>query len=708
MKPVYKKIFENPVILIKNLNDGSLVVVDSKTNFSILEKPSFEIKSGFRGKISHLDFGTKVLDFSSDGKYFVSVSSDTKESKLVDISAKKVTSKVTRHHGSVSCVGIDTKNRYMFSCGEDGKTFAVDMKSAKLAFTLPIHADAITDIVFSDDGMWVVTAGYDKKVFVFNLESMSQTHKLIGHRSVIVKMQFLNDYRLFSVDKDGNAIIWDLKTSKIIKRLEKIHDTVTQVTKSKDNKFLFIATKLGYVFVYELEEYKLLCDKYIKLSSPITAMEFDEVAQNLIIGTMSCEMYVYFIYSGKEDIEKFLKDKRYEDIYQYIKQNPLLQYLEASQKMEAVWDVTLKKAILLLEKGDKDNAKNILKNFKGIPSKNSIIQKTIAEYEEFDKFVMFAKQGKIALAYTLANKHPMYKNSSIFKSLEANWKKAFLIAQKHMLDPKAKERVREILVPYRGISEKTKLIQELFLQGDVYKRLKIAIGKKDFKLSFELIKQHSFLKEFPEYDMLIQYADNLYIKAQNFLQENDVNSALKIFRILRDFTDFREEAEEAIHTIESKQKFHDAVERDDLLVAYSLLCCSEELQHTKDGKALQEQWDSDFKKANIYAINGDVVGIKKILAKYMNVTSKHKFLVNLFGWAYMAQLEQALRQKKDRSIIEDGIKNYILSFGLTEHIKMFFDVFKKHYPDSKLNLNLQNKGSADMWRPSMIMDSIFG
>ena len=44
--------------------------------------------------------------------------------------------------------------------------------------------------------------------------------------------------------------------------------------------------------------------------------------------------------------------------------------------------------------------------------------------------------------------------------------------------PKRDGKAKEILIPYRCISEKTKLIQELFIQGDVYRRFKISIKKK--------------------------------------------------------------------------------------------------------------------------------------------------------------------------------------------------------------------------------------
>ena len=120
----------------------------------------------------------------------------------------------------------------------------------------------------------------------------------------------------------------------------------------------------------------------------------------------------------------------------------------------------------------------------------------------------------------------------------------------------------------------------------------------------------------------------------------------------------------------------------------------------------KKKWNADLGKANRYAVDGDIASVKKVLSKYMNISSKYVHLANVFGWAYMIQLEQSIRQKVEQSKIEKGIKNYILCFGIQEQIEVFFKIFKKYYPKSKLNLELQSRGSLKMWRPSMIVNSI--
>ncbi len=706
MKAIRTKNFKEPIILIKILNDDSLLVVDAQTTVRFLEKNSLELLNGFKGKINHLRYKTNVVSFSNDGAYFVSLSADCKESKLYDSKTKKNIAKVNRHHGEVSCVGIDPLARYMFSCGDDGKTFAIDIKSGKLAFTLPIHIDTINDIAFSKNAQWIATASYDRKIQLFNLSIMTPKQQLKAHSSPIIKLEFLSKQRLCSIDKKNSAIIWNINSGKVLHRLQGIHDDVTQVTVGSDNKFLFIGTSLGYVLVYELETYELLDKKYIKLRSTITAIYFDESTHELIIGTDDGDVLFYDIYYGEKFLKELLQQRDLVSIQTHVDTNPLLKYTQVYTLVSNLWEKTFAKAKLYLQNNDTASAISLFKIFKNIPAKNKIMQKTIQEYSEFGKFTLLVKQGKLPLAYGLANLHPLYKETKIYKSLELQWKKSFTAAQKYALDPKGADKAKELLAPYRGISEKTKLIQDLLTQGEVYKRFKIAIGQKDFKIAHELIKQHKFLMEFSEYDSLMNYADTLYIKSQELIKKSDTHTAIKMLRILLDFSDFENEAKELILDIESKQKFFNAIKEKDIILAYNLLSISEDLQETDDGARLQEQWNLDLGKANALAVKGNIDEIEAVMKLYMNISSKYMALGSIFGWAYMVQLENAIRQKKPQAAIENGIKNYILCFGVQNQIENFFKIFKKYYKNSKLNLELQTKGSLSMWRPSMIVNSI--
>lgn len=706
MKPSKIKKFSDPLLYLKLLDNNTLIAVDTQTTVRYLNPITLELLSGFKANILHKDYANNVISFSNDGNYFATISEDTKESRLYNTQTKKMIAKVDRHHGSVSCVGIDPLGNYMFSGGDDGKTFVIDIKTGRLAFTMPMHIDTINDIAFNANSQLVATTSYDKKILLFNLAVMAPKHKLRAHNAAITKLLFLNFNRLVSVDKSSVAIVWDTHTGKSIARLEGIHDDVTQICRTNDGRFLFLGTKLGYILVYDLKSYQLISRKYIKLTQTITSLMMHDASHHLLIGMEDGTLQSYDIFQGQEQMSSVLKERRYTEIELLLENNPLLMYTKAYEVFSELWTKVYEKALYYLQKEDTASANKLFAPFKEIPSKNKIMQKTLSEFTEFSKFALLVKQGKIALAYSLVNAHPIYKESELYRTLESQWKATFTLAQKHLLDPQGSEKVKEIFAPYRGVSEKTKLIQELVTKSDVYKRFRVAIGQKDFVVAFELVRQNPFLKELSEYEVLMNYGDSLYIKAQKFLEVGDSHAAIKLLRVLKQFPDFAQDVVASLLSIENRQKFFQAITEKDYVTAYNILSEHEDIQELDEAKELQERWNSDIQRANTFALQGNVQGVKESLKEYMNISSKYAAIGTTIGWCYMVQLEEAVKAKKELVVIENGIRNYILAFGLQEQILGFYDYFKKGYPESKLNFELLTQGSLHMWRPAMIVNNI--
>ena len=705
MKIICNKSVSKPIIFIKILDNNDLVVIDVETTVRFFDKKDLKLKAGFKVGIKHDYYSSPVVAFSNDSNYFATISKDAKEARLFNAKTKKKVAAINRHQGEVSSIGIDTLSRYMFSCGEDGKTFAMDVSSGKLVFTLPPHADTINDIAFSKNGNWVAVGSYDRKISLFSLVSMEPQEKLKGHAAPVMHLQFFHN-KLLSIDRNSSAIIWNIHTRKIIKRLQGIHDEITATTIDGKEQFLFLGTKLGYVLVYNLHNYEILSSKFIKITSPITKMEFDGENDILIVATEDGFIEYYSIYEGVDRLKELLREQKFSLINDVLETNPLLEYTEVYELLTHFWEKSLEKGLLALQKGDKKRAELIFNQFKHLPEKNRIIQRIMKEYEEFPKFIQFAKEGKLSLAYGLANRFTTYKETSIYRSLENRWRKALAQAQKYVLDPKTVERAKEILAPYRGLSEKTLFIQEVMTKANVYKHFREAMAKKDFKMCSELIKQNPYLRELPEYESLMKFADSLYFKAQKAVKEGDLHGAIKIFRVLQDFEEFKEESRNFMVDLETHAKFLNAVKNNDLATAFNMMAKSEDLMMTDEGMKLQKMWNDDLYSANMAALSGDVDGVKNGMHQYMNISSKYVALATMFALAYVVQLENALGGGEERQIIENGIKNYILNFGITEQIEEFYNTFKEKYPESKLALELLKKGSLSMWRPTMIVNSI--
>jgi len=697
MDAVKTKKFSEPVLLCKKQVNSTIVVVDKLTTIRFLDQQSLETLDGFKAKINHNWYKNSVVDYAYDSSHFAVISEDARQSILYDARTKKAKVKINRHHGEVTCVAIDPKSKYFFSGGEDGRTYVSDIKSSRLVFTLPTHVDTINDIKFAKNSYLVATASYDKKIQVFNYGSMTEVAKLRSNAPVM-KVEFLGKDLLCGVDKASSVAIWNIKSQKIIKRLVGIHDDVVEIA-SNDN-FLFLGTALGFVIVYSLDDFEQLSRKFLKVNSRITSLGYDEDQKLLVVGDESGELSYYDIYAGLKDIEYLVNNSYYDKAFKLVEQNPLLECTDAYKELDGIWDDLYKKASELLQNAKKDEALKVFGSFVDIPHKNTLIKKLMSEYAEFDKFLLMVKKKNLGLAYALANQHPLYKKSRVYEALEKRWRKLFSTAGEMVLNPRTVDKAKDILTPYRGVSEKTKHIQEMLIKSNIFTRFKNSIIKKDFKMAFELVKVNPFLKEFPEYSSLMSLADALYINIHKAVQENEIHKAVKLLKTLVDFPDFKDEANEMIKDIELRDKFYKAVDSSSLANIYKLIDKSSILSNTPDGLKYDNLWNDDIELAKVYAINGDVLGIDGIMDKYKDIPSKHMSIVSMYSLAYVTQIENAVKKAKDKLVIEKAFKSYILFFGADDYILSTYEMFSKKYDGAYIDIESLRKGSKKQWQLS--------
>jgi len=705
MDSINKLNFNAPIIYLKLLNDNRLVAIDINTAIHYLYSDSFDLCGKFKANIVHKECKQKFVSFSNNGKYLISLNKENRELVLINIEKKKMFAKFHRHQGETSIVAIDPLDRYVFSGGDDGKIFALDIKNGKLAFVLPMHKDRVNDISFSADGNWCISIGYDKKVNVFNISTMKSTYSLNIHSSPVMKTIFIDKYRAVTIDKNLSCIIFNIYNGEVIARLSGLHDDVTSLY--SDEKFLFLGTALGYVIVYELQEYKMITKQFIKLTSSITQLEFSENSNTLFVATDNGDIFSYNIYLGEDEFRTCLQHKDYKSIQNLLNKNLFLKYTSVNIRFNNIWEETFKKAKNALEQGNMKRVNELFMAFRNIPSKNKIINQLLEDYKDFEVFRESINNGKLALAYNILNKYPEYKTTKMYKTLESRWERSFLQAQKVLSEPRGLDKANDIFQPYRGITQKTLSIQALIKEHMIYDKFKISLAKQDYKMVFTYIELHPFLKEFTEYKNLLNFAETSYIKAINLIEKEEFNTAIKLLTPLQDFNDFKEEAITILNSLKIKQKFFESVSNNNIQIAYKILDNNLQLNKSKSADLLQKKWNQDIEKANSLVLDGTINQIDNVLKCYFNVSSRYISLSNIYAYYYLIELERAVRSKKNKSIIEKGIKKYILLFGLNDQIINFYTICKRYYKDINLNLKTLPKGLISDWKPFMIVESIF-
>lgn len=703
MKPDKSLEFRSALITLKLLYNGDLAVMDQSGSLRKINVDTHKIIGGFKTNIKQERSWGNHMSVSASGKYSAIIIPHTNKAVVYDIEKKKLLYTISRHKGDVESVCVDDDDHYIVSGGTDGKTFVWSLDTGALAYSFPPHSDYVTALEINS--IFIASASYDRVISVLNLTTMQTPVRLIGHTSVVIGMKLLKNMRMISVDKEGYMILWDLQTFKILQRFAKINDETSCFAVSSDERFVFVGTKSGNVCLYDIEKEKPLTRSYLKEKSTITSLSFLGPKAQLVVGTKTGRVNFYALIPDKNTLMQMLKQKEYDKLYKAAHENPLLYYSTIYIKLEELWEVTLKKAVKMLENGQTTNYKAILEHFFKVPSKRMIIQDLEKDYTDFEKFKFYVNEKKYSLAYSMANRFEHFKKSDLYHVMENEWHINFNKAKLYLMHKEGDEKVRSLLRNFKGISEKTILIQDLFQQRTAYLLFQKKLAQKDYVTIFSLLKKCPFIKEFDEYDKLLEYADDIYLKAHKALDENKYAELITYTSELIYFPEYQDEANKMRAYANAKEKFTKALQVEDLPLMYELIGKYTFLRELPEAKSLEQKWNKHLILAEKYASNADVTNVISILEDFFEIRAKFNSIAVIMQQAYISQLKRALRSNRSQYAVENSIKKYLSFFGTDEHIENYIESYIET-SGSTFDISGLRKGSIKEFRPSMIISDI--
>ncbi|GAX87865.1 conserved hypothetical protein [Lebetimonas natsushimae] len=690
MEPIKRITIKTPISKIKYIGNNKFCVVDEENTLRIYSLKDYKLIDGFRVKLPKNRPLENGVDISQRGKYLAVAVDGKKKTSVWDIENKKHIFTLGWHKGNVLSVSFDKEEKYILTGGEDGRAYLWSLATGKMIGALPPNADYILSTDFSLNSLWAATGSYDRSITITNITSLDFSYRKKSHRGAVTKLKFISNQRMISGDKTGELIVWNYAKGSVLKRLPNMIDQIVDVCVDENSKFLFVISTYSKVVLYSLENYEQITDEFIKLVSNPSSLEYIVDKHYLIVGTLDGDICIYDLLSDERELKALIKSKKYTLAYELLNKNPFLQATEAYKILENEWNKTLNVAHKFLEKGDIENAKEVLKPFMDVSVKRIIIQNLLKDFKEFDKFKNAVLNLKYPLAYSLANQYPSFKDTIYYKKMEEDWKKVFNLAKEAVLKEDNIEKAREILKPFRGVPQKTPLMQALFNEKQLYNLLKEKLAKKDFKEFFILVKRFPFLAETEEYKTAINFAKILDNKIQLLLKKGDYKKVIEYAKILEQFPGYEEKAKEYKEQARVLMDFQRLLAMKDYHAVFENVKMYPFLEETSDYKLFQQEINAKLIKAEKYAAKGDIEGILKSVGDLVKIKEYSIRIANLIKSAYLQQIISLLGKKikgeKTDALIQKGIKNYINLFGFDLEIGDLIEKAKK----LKVNINLEN------------------
>ncbi len=666
---------KHPVSLVRYAGE-SVGVIDEKNTFRKYSIIDFKLLGGFKINLPPNKPLENSVAISPSGNYLAVAVTGKRKTTVWDINKKKLLHTLGWHKGDVLSISFDYEDSYMLTGGADGRAYLWSVSLGKMVATLPPHPDYILSSAFSRNNLWVATGSYDRMISITNISSLNISYRKKSHRGAVTQLKFLSSAKMISGDKTGELIVWDYVKGNIIKRLQGVADQVIDFTFDENEEYMFVITNEKKVYLYDLRNYELISDEFIKLNELPSSIDYVPENNTLWIGTLGGSVYIFDIYEDQVKLSEAILKKDFGLAYELVKTNPFLKRTELYKKLENDWERTLETAYRLMEKGEYEKAKQLLNPYLNIPSKRVFIQNLLRDFAEFEKFKTAVIKRKYPLAYSLANQYPSFKDTIYYKKMEEDWTKVFNKA-KELIKIRGKEDVvKQLLAPFRGVSQKTPFIQALFNDKHLYDVVKSLLIKRKFGDFFKFLEKYPFLYGTSEYKQAMEYAKRLYEGAEEALKKGDYKKAFLYAQMLIEFPEYKDKAKEIIEKVNVTSNFLRIMASKNYDMIEKFVNSHPFLEESEDYQKLKEEIQRKFALAEKEALEGNVKNISTVLGDLINSEIYKNKIIQIIRSAYLNQLLNALKSKEFDKV-KKGVKNYIAYFGTDNEIEDIIKIGKK-------------------------------
>jgi len=252
------------------------------------------------------------LNFSPNEKYLVSGSCD-KTIKLWNVETGKLIKTLIGHISGVDSVNFSPDGKYLASGSWDNTIKLWNVETGELVRTLEGHTGYVRSVNFSPNGKYLASGSLDKTIKLWNIETGEVIRTFEGHTDDIRSVNFSPEGKyLASGSSDKTIKMWNVKTGKLIKTLEGHTNDVNSVNFSPDGKYLASGSRDGTNRLWNVETgelIRILEDKKIlsigttgtpvKISCPIESVNFNHNGKYLASGNWDGAIGLWNVETGE-------------------------------------------------------------------------------------------------------------------------------------------------------------------------------------------------------------------------------------------------------------------------------------------------------------------------------------------------------------------------------------------------------------------------
>ena len=509
-------------------------------------------------------------------------------------------------------------------------------------------------------------------IFTINLHSRANKLIISNDTAQINSILFSSSTNIISADNRGNLYFNSLKDTKLIKKIQTGFTNVNQILLMPNPNYLMVVGNTNYVAIYDIKKYKLLHSKYIEFSDRVKKVIV--VDENTLLATLNNNSIEKIHLPNPTELKSLVINNLIDEAYLLIKEHPMLLDTKEYILLERAYKSIYNQAFESLMNKNKEKAIQLTKIVKYVDSKKEDIQLLFQAFDNYERFKNLYIENKHPLAYAMSTKFPALQKTSQYTKMEAQWLNTFKNAQKQISHGKY-DNASELLKTYITVAKKRPIIKLILNHNDKFLKFLKAIESKDFQTVEEIAKTDELFTKVPTYYSIKEEIKLALANSKKEIHAGNIDSAIKIITKLQNIDYISKEVSVQKQECKAIKELQDAYNKNDFNNCYEVLDKYQSLSSCELGLLLQKQWFKIVSQCEVFALKGNIKGIKKRLGEFIYISSRRDKIGDLFRVSFHSKIKELLSQKNYKKA-EAIIYSYIDIFGLDNEIISIMRIYE--------------------------------
>ncbi len=200
---------------------------------------------------AQLDAGVQSAEFSPDGRWIVTASSDN-AARVWDAASGSPAGEPMQHGDMIWSTRFSPDGRWVVTTSKDKTARVWETATGKPVGEPMRHGDIVESAQFSPDGRWVVTASVDKTARIWEAATGKPAGEPMRHEAWVMSAQFSPDgRRVVTASADNTARVWEVATGNPIGEPMRHEAWVLSAQFSPDGQWIVTASNDKTARVWE-------------------------------------------------------------------------------------------------------------------------------------------------------------------------------------------------------------------------------------------------------------------------------------------------------------------------------------------------------------------------------------------------------------------------------------------------------------------------